>query len=89
MWNSNMSLRGVFYFASLYRGYVSQNELDIYGQSRIQLRRRVGKTTEEGRKEAIRVILEIFREMDMLEPVNLKKISEKFQMDENQVAEFL
>lgn len=36
-WNPNMPLRGVFYFASLYKGYVAQNELDIYGESRIQL----------------------------------------------------
>lgn len=43
----------------------------------------------EGRAEAIRAMLELCREMDMPETAILKKISERFQMDENQVAEFL
>ncbi len=29
-WNPNMPLRGLFYFADLYRGYVSSRSLDIY-----------------------------------------------------------
>lgn len=29
-WNPNMPLRGLFYFAKMYSGYVSEHELDIY-----------------------------------------------------------
>lgn len=36
-WNPNMPLRGVFYFAALFRGYVSQNELDLYSGTLIRL----------------------------------------------------
>ena len=33
-WNPNMPLRGLFYFAKLYAGYVSEHELDIYADYR-------------------------------------------------------
>jgi len=36
-WNPNMPLRGVFYFASLFRGYIAQNKLDIYSEKLIHL----------------------------------------------------
>ena len=36
-WNPNMPLRNVFYLAELYRGYVEENCLDIYGSARLKL----------------------------------------------------
>lgn len=36
-WNPNMPLRGIFYFSSLYSGYVKVRKLDIYSRSRIMI----------------------------------------------------
>lgn len=36
-WNSNMPLRGLFYFSSLYQGYVASRQLDIYSKARLML----------------------------------------------------
>ncbi len=36
-WNSNMPLRGLFYFSSLYQGYVESRHLDIYSGTRLEL----------------------------------------------------
>lgn len=36
-WNPNMPLRGLFYFAKLYQGYVAEHELNVYLKSRIKL----------------------------------------------------
>ena len=36
-WNSNMPLRGLFYFSSLYQGYVESRQLDIYSSVRLKL----------------------------------------------------
>lgn len=36
-WNPNMPLRGVFYFADLYQGYVEQKGYDIYGTVQLPL----------------------------------------------------
>lgn len=36
-WNSNMPLRGLFYFSSLYQGYVASRHLDIYSSARLEL----------------------------------------------------
>ena len=36
-WNPNMPLRGLFYFSSLYRGYVEQRQLDLYSKVRLKL----------------------------------------------------
>ncbi len=36
-WNPNMPLRGLFYFADLYRGYVSSRSLDIYASVPLKL----------------------------------------------------
>ena len=36
-WNPNMPLRGVFYLAALYKGYVASHGLDIYSSVRLTL----------------------------------------------------
>ncbi len=36
-WNPNMPLRGLFYFARLFQGYVDSNGLDIYSRVRLRL----------------------------------------------------
>ena len=36
-WNPNMPLRGLFYFARLYSGYVTEHELDIYADAKQEL----------------------------------------------------
>ncbi len=36
-WNPNMPLRGLFYFARLFQGYVEANELDIYSRAQVKL----------------------------------------------------
>ncbi|MDO4328851.1 MAG: hypothetical protein Q4C66_05900 [Lachnospiraceae bacterium] len=36
-WNPNMPLRGIFYFSSLYSGYVKVRKLDLYSRSRIMI----------------------------------------------------
>lgn len=36
-WNPNMPLRDVFYLAELYKGYVEENNLDIYGSAQLRL----------------------------------------------------
>ena len=36
-WNPNMPLRGLFYFAMLYKGYVVSNGMDIYSERRLEL----------------------------------------------------
>ncbi len=36
-WSPNMPLRGLFYFSSLYQGYVAKNELDIYSHRLLRL----------------------------------------------------
>lgn len=36
-WNSNMPLRGLFYFSSIYQGYIAENNLDIYSSAQLKL----------------------------------------------------
>ena len=36
-WNPNMPLRGLFYFAMLYKGYIAMNGMDIYSERRLLL----------------------------------------------------
>jgi hypothetical protein len=36
-WNPNMPLRGLFYFARLYAGYVATRKLDIYSSTQLKL----------------------------------------------------
>ena len=36
-WNPNMPLRGLFYLAALYRGYVGENGLDLYSEALLKL----------------------------------------------------
>ena len=36
-WNPNMPLRGLFYFAMLYKGYVTVNGMDIYSERLLEL----------------------------------------------------
>lgn len=36
-WNPNMPLRGLFYFAMLYKGYVTANGMDIYSERLLEL----------------------------------------------------
>lgn len=36
-WNPNMPLRGLFYFAKLYQGYIAEHEMNIYATSLVQL----------------------------------------------------
>ena len=36
-WNPNMPLRGVLYFARLYRNYIEENEYNLYGTKRLEL----------------------------------------------------
>ena len=48
-WNPNMPLRGLFYFADLYRGYVSSRSLDIYAGCRLSCPRRDIRSSITGR----------------------------------------
>ena len=36
-WNPNMPLRGLFYFAELYKGYIAEHNLNIYSAKLLQL----------------------------------------------------
>jgi hypothetical protein len=36
-WNPNTPLRGILYFARLYRAHIAQNSLDLYGTKRLEL----------------------------------------------------
>ncbi len=36
-WNPNMPLRGLFYFARLYQGYVADHQMDLYSDSKMKL----------------------------------------------------
>ena len=36
-WNPNMPLRGLFYFAEVYKGYVASRNLDIYSSAKLQI----------------------------------------------------
>jgi len=36
-WNPNMPLRGLFYFAMLYKGYIATNGMDIYSERQLKL----------------------------------------------------
>ena len=36
-WNPNMPLRGLFYFSNVYKGYIAEHDLNIYGSKRIDL----------------------------------------------------
>ena len=36
-WNPNMPLRGLFYFAEVYKGYVASHNLDVYSSARLQI----------------------------------------------------
>ena len=36
-WNPNMPLRGLFYFAMLYKGYITANGMDIYSERMLEL----------------------------------------------------
>ena len=36
-WNPNMPLRGLFYFAEVYKGYVASRNLDIYSSAKLRI----------------------------------------------------
>lgn len=50
-WSPNMPLRGLLYFAGLYQGYVSKNQLDIYSRTRLVLPKPVYIVFYNGEKE--------------------------------------
>lgn len=50
-WNPNMPLRGLFYLSSHYKGYVTENELNIYSSSRLTLPTPQYVVFYNGRKE--------------------------------------
>ena len=36
-WNPNMPLRGLFYFAMLYKGYIALNRMELYSERKLEL----------------------------------------------------